>query len=239
MKISFMKISFMKVSFMKIILTKSFRLASRLLLAAALLVSPVAQAQETDIEVVALFKNAAVLRIDGKQRLLKTGETSPEGIYLEKADSKGATIKYDGKSAVLGLSERITTQYEEPGLVTVSVQINNQGQYITTGSINGSPVKFLIDTGANIVAMNTMTARELGLDVSTGRKMRVTTAGGTIASTEVYLGIVQVGDIAISNVQAVVLEGEFPTEVLLGMSFLRSVKIEENAGLMMLTAQFQ
>ena len=224
---------------MKIIVTKSFRLAGLLLIAAALLLSHAVNAQEKDIEVVALFKNAAMLKIDGKQRLLKTGETSPEGIVLEEADSETATIRYDGSSVVLSLSQRISARYEEPGLATVSLQINQMGQYITTGSINGSPVKFLVDTGANIVAMNTKTARELGVDASTGRKMRATTAGGTIASTEVYLGMVQVGDITVSNVQAVVLEGEFPTEVLLGMSFLRNVKIEENAGLMMLSAEFQ
>jgi aspartyl protease family protein len=216
---------------------KSFRLAGLLLIAAALLLPHAVNAQEMDIEVVALFKNAAMLKIDGKQRLLKTGEKSPEGITLEEADSEAATIRYDGNSVVLGLSQRISTRYEEPGLATVSVQINQQDQYITTGSINGSPVKFLVDTGANIVAMNTKTARGLGIDISTGRKMRATTAGGTIDSTEVYLGMVQVGEIKISNVQAVVLEGEYPTEVLLGMSFLRKVKIEENAGLMMLTAE--
>ena len=224
---------------MKIIETKSVRLACLLLISAALLLSHAVNAQEMDIEVVALFKNAAMLKIDGKQRLLKTGETSPEGITLEEADSETATIKYDGNSVVLGLSQRISTRYEEPGLATVSVQINQQDQYITTGSINGSPVKFLVDTGANIVAMNTKTARGLGIDFSTGRKMRAVTAGGTIDSTEVYLDKVQVGEIEISNVQAVVLEGEFPTEVLLGMSFLRKVKIEENAGLMMLTAEPQ
>ena len=224
---------------MKIIVTKSYRLAGLLLIAAALLLSHAVSGQETDIEVVALFKNAAMLKIDGKQQFLKTGETSPEGIYLEEADSETATIQHEGSSVVLGLSRRISTRYEEPGQATVSLQINSQGQYITTGSINGSPVKFLVDTGANIVAMNTKTARGLGIDTSTGRKMNATTAGGTIASTEVYLGKVQVGDIAVSNVQAVVLEGDFPTDVLLGMSFLRKVKIEENAGLMMLTAEFQ
>jgi aspartyl protease family protein len=224
---------------MKIMVTKFFRLPGLLLLAGALLLSHAVNAQETDIQVVALFKNAAMLKIEGKQRLLKTGETSPEGITLEKADSETATIKYDGNSVVLSLSQRISTRYEEPGLATVSVQINQQGQYITMGRINGSPVKFLVDTGANIVAMNTETARGLGIDTSTGRKISATTAGGAIPSTEVYLGMVQVGEITISNVQAVVLEGEFPTEVLLGMSFLRKVKIEENAGLMMLTAEFQ
>jgi aspartyl protease family protein len=223
---------------MKVIVTKSFQLTGLLLIAAALFLSHTVNATETDIQVVALFKNAAMLKIDGKQRLLKTGEKSPEGITLEEANSETATIKYDGNSVVLGLSQRISARYEGPGLATVSVQINQHGQYMTMGRINGSPVQFLVDTGANIVAMNTKTARGLGIDTSTGRKIRATTAGGAIPSTEVYLGKVQIGDITISNVQAVVLEGEFPTEVLLGMSFLRSVKIQENAGLMMLTAEF-
>jgi len=213
-------------------------LVTGLLIAASLLLSHVVKAQETDIEVVALFANAAVLRIDGKQRFLKSGETSPEGIFLEKADSSEVTINYQGKRSTLGLSERISTEYKKPSRVTVSVQINKRGQYITTGSINGMPVKFLIDTGANIVAMNSITAKHLGIDVSTGRKMIATTAGGTIGSTEVYLDIVRVGGIGISNVHAMVLDGGFPTEVLLGMSFLKNVKMQENAGLMMLTSQF-
>jgi len=197
-----------------------------------------AAAEEIDIEVVGLFANAVMLKVDGEQKLLKKGETSAEGIYLEQADSRGATIEYQGRRQILGLSERISSSFEEAALRTVSVQMNNRGQYLTAGSINGRPVRFLVDTGANMIALNSVMARGLGLDVASGKKMRANTAGGTIDSTEVLLATVIVGGIKVTNVQAAVLEGEFPTEILLGMSFLRNVKIEKNAGLMTLTSQF-
>lgn len=223
---------------MKMLVKRGLVLVSWLACFACVLASNVLNAEEVDIEVVALFSNAAVLKVDGKQRLLKSGETSPEGILLEKADSSGVTIRYEGKLTTIGLSERITTQFRTPERRTAAVQVNRKGQYITTGSINGRPVRFLIDTGANILAMSSVSARSLGIDTSTGRRMRGTTASGTIESTEVYLGVVQVGDIVVENVQAVVIDGGYPTEILLGMSFLKNVKIEENAGLMLLTSQF-
>jgi len=211
---------------------------SRLVFLIALLVSQFSVAEQLDIEVVGLFSNAAMLRIDGKQLLLKTGETSPDGVLLVSASSAEAIIEYQGNRSTMLLSDRISSKFQKPGVVTVSVQINEQGQYIATGSINGRPVRFLIDTGANIIAMNSKMARSLGIDFSSGKKMTATTAGGTIRSWEVILGTVQVGEIKVTNVQGAVLEGAFPTDILLGMSFLKSVKIQENAGLMVLTSQF-
>jgi len=35
-----------------------------------------------DIHVVALFKDRAIVMIDGKQSLLRTGDSSPEGVKL-------------------------------------------------------------------------------------------------------------------------------------------------------------
>ncbi len=194
-------------------------------------------ADDIDIEVVGLFADAVMLKVDGEQMLLKKGETSAGGIYLEQADSRGATIEFQGRRQILGLSERISSSFEEITLRTVSVQMNNRGQYLTSGSINGKPVRFLVDTGANMIALNTTMAKSLGLDLSSGKNMRANTAGGTINSTEVLLETVIVGGIKVSNVQAAVLEGDYPTEILLGMSFLQNVKIEKNAGLMILTSQ--
>jgi len=211
---------------------------SRLVLLITLLVSQFSVAEQLDIEVVGLFSDAAVLRINGKQLLLKTGETSPEGVLLVSASSSDATIEYQGNRSTMLLSDRISSDFQKPGVVSVSVQINRQGQYIAMGSINGRPVRFLIDTGANIIAMNSKMARNLGIDFSGGKKITATTAGGAIRSWEVILGAVQVGEIKVTNVQGAVLEGEFPKDILLGMSFLKSVKIQENAGLMVLTSQF-
>ncbi len=194
-------------------------------------------AQPLEIEVLGLFSGAALMRIDGKEKLLKVGGPAYHGIQLVNADSRQAVVEIDGKRSTMLLSDQISSDFAEPGNSTVSVQMNKMGQYITTGSINGHPVRFLVDTGANIVAMNSTTARSIGVDITDGRKMSAATAGGQIRSTQVFLDAVQVGGIVVNNVQAAVLEGEFPQEILLGMSFLRNVKIEENAGLMMLTSQ--
>ena len=209
-----------------------------LVLLIMLLVSQFSVAEKLDIEVVALFSKAAMLRIDGKALLLKNGQTSPEGVLLVNASSRDATIEYQGIRTIMLLSDRISSSFQKPDVVTLSVQINNQGQFIAMGSVNGRPARFLIDTGANIVAMNSAVARSLGIDFSGGKKMTATTAGGTVGSWEVILDVVQVGEIKVTNVQGAVLEGEFPKEILLGMSFLKNIEIQKNAGLMVLTSQF-
>jgi len=190
------------------------------------------------MEVVGLFKNAAVLNISGNERLLKVGQLSPEGVLLVSADSKEAVIEISGKKMHLTLSSRISAEFKTPASVTVSIMLNGAGQYRTTGSINGRPVSFLVDTGATIVAINSITAKSLGIDSSKGRVLRATTASGVVESVEVFLDIVKVGGIKIRNVQAAVIPGSFPQDILLGMSFLRNVKIRENAGTMQLITKY-
>ncbi len=214
------------------------QMIKRSLLLIALLISSPGYAEQLEIEVVGLFTNAALLHIDGRQLLLKSGETSPEGVMLIEANSREAVVEYQNERSTLFRSDRIASEFKKPEVVSVSVQINERGQYITMGSINGRPVRFLIDTGANVVAMNSEMAKSLGIDLSSGKGAASNTAGGVIKSREITLESVQVGEIKVTNVRIAVLEGKFPTDVLLGMSFLESVKIQESAGLMVLTSQF-
>ena len=53
--------------------------------------------QAADILVLGLFKDMAILRVDGKQYKLRTGEASPEGIKLIAADSEQAVLEIDGR----------------------------------------------------------------------------------------------------------------------------------------------
>ncbi len=57
-------------------------------------------------------------------------------------------------------------------------------------------------------------------------------------SREVILSTVQVGGIKVNNVKAAVLTGDFPKDILLGMSFLRNVEISENRGVLQLTGKY-
>ena len=54
----------------------------------------------------------------------------------------------------------------------------------------------------------------------------------------VRLDEVEVGGIRVKGVDAAIVEGGYPTEILLGMSFLRSVGFSERAGVLTLTQDF-
>jgi aspartyl protease family protein len=195
-------------------------------------------AQELEIYVVGLFKNAAMLKIAGKETLLKSGQRSEEGVLLVSADSKGAVIDLNGKSISLGLSSHIAATFKRPTESTVSILLNSSGQYLTRGTINGQSVEFLVDTGANIVALNSIAALSLGLDMSEAKLVNVSTAGGVTKSRLINLGVVQVGNIRVSNVQAAVMMGDYPEDILLGMTFLQNVNISESGGVMRLKGKF-
>lgn len=66
------------------------------------------------VGVYGLFKDKAILVIDGKQRLLRAGETSPEGVKLVRADSKEAVIEIDGVQSTRGLGTHIDSRFAEP-----------------------------------------------------------------------------------------------------------------------------
>ena len=85
-----------------------------------------------------------------------------------------------------------------------------------------------------MVAISSETAKNLGIPTTDGKKVKATTASGMVASTQVVLREVSVGDIKLNNVKALIIEGSFPKKVLLGMTFLQQVEITESAGLMVL-----
>jgi len=191
-----------------------------------------------DIEVVGLFKNAAVLNIEGKQRVLKVAGAPVDGVELIAADSESAVIEIDHQRHTLLLSEKMAGTFRKPEEITVSIPLNNQRQYVTTGSINDRPVKFLVDTGATIMAMNTAVAKKLGIDYASSETGHVVTAGGKVRTWRVFLSSVQVGGIKREHVEAAVLDGEYPLQILLGMTFLHHVTIKEGNGVLLLTSKF-
>ncbi|MBV1876490.1 MAG: retroviral-like aspartic protease family protein [Pseudomonadales bacterium] len=190
------------------------------------------------VRAVALFKNKAMLSINGRQLLMRIGDESAEGLQLVSANSREAVVKYNQQTRVLNLSTHITGVYEAVSSASVSIMLNNIGQYKTVGMINGSTVLFLVDTGANILAMNASMAKSLNVDLAESKTVNVTTASGVARSRLVTLALVQVGEIQVSNVAAVVVDGDYPRDILLGMSFLRHVDIQESSGVMNLTAKF-
>ena len=136
---------------------------------------------------------------------------------------------------VLGLSRKVGTNYQPPAPQIVTIRQDSRLQYQTNAQINGRQVTVLVDTGANVVAINQSEAVRLGINLEKATPARVETASGIARAWSVNLRTINVGGIKVNNVPATVIEGEFPAMVLLGMTYLRHVKIEENQGILTLS----
>ena len=87
--------------------------------------------------------------------------------------------------------------------------------------------------------MNAAQARRLGIDYRViGRPAAITTASRLEPAWAVTLDSVKVGDIELSNVEGVVLEGAQPQTVLLGMSYLGRLEIRNDGRLMTLQRKY-
>ncbi|MEW8507969.1 MAG: TIGR02281 family clan AA aspartic protease [Candidatus Thiodiazotropha sp.] len=191
------------------------------------------------IVVEALFTGKAMVSIDGVRRLLKLNQISPEGVRLISASSSEAVLEVDGERRSYPLGGHITTRFSKPELVTAKVWRNQAGAYTTVGTINGRTVNFLVDTGATAVAMHANQAKRLGISYRLeGKQIYVNTASGTAAAYDVVLDRVQVGDITLNNVRGFVVDNNGPSRVLLGMSFLNRVKMEDQGSVLILEKRF-
>jgi aspartyl protease family protein len=210
----------------------------RLFVLLALLVAPL---QAADIIVLGLFTDMAILRVDGKQYKLRSGESTPEGIRLISATSDEAVLEVDGKRETFPLGSHVTLS-STPGTKSDADQSADEvriypsdGMYFTAGSINGQPVHFLVDTGATWVSMGEPVARRLGIDFRyKGDIGYANTANGTVKIYRVNLDKVKVGNIELHNVTGAVLEGKTSGEVLLGQSFLNRTKMKRDGRMMLL-----
>ena len=61
-----------------------------------------------ELSVIALFRDKALVEIDGRERLLTAGTGSPEGILLVSADSNEAVIEIDGRRQTYRLGDEIS-----------------------------------------------------------------------------------------------------------------------------------
>ena len=180
------------------------------------------------IRVLGLFRDKALVEVDGTRHLLERGKASPEGVLLISADSSEAIIENNGVQASYTLDTRISGKYGKPtGIKTVTLTPDEQGMYWTTGTINDVEMRFVVDTGATLISMNRHEAEKAGIDYkSEGIKTFSNTAGGRDPVYVVRLHKVKIGDILLRDIYAAVHESDYPEVTLLGNSFLNRVDME-------------
>src|SRR3990170_3001846 len=112
-----------------------------------------------NISLHALFKDKAIIVVDGARRVLKSGEESPEGVKLLATDTQEekAEIEIGGKRETLRLGV-VTAGFASKGKGSVTVYPDRGGHFFADGLVNGTNVRFMVDTGATVVAMNSVIA---------------------------------------------------------------------------------
>ena len=209
-----------------------------LLIALSLALPPCLRAAET-VSVYALFNGKAILMVDGSRRVLKEGEVSPEGVRLISASTETdeAVIEVEGKRRVLKMGVVISA-FTGPAQASTTLWASSNGFFHAEGSINGVPLTFLVDTGANTIAMNIATAKRVGIEYEKGQPGIAKTASGFVKIYGLTLDRVKIGEIELRNVEAGVIEGSQPDTPLLGMSFLGRLEMRRDGNRMDLIKKY-
>ena len=190
-----------------------------------------------DIALVGLMSDKAMVVIDGgKRQTLAVGATSAEGVKLVAVESGAATFEIDGKRRRMQIGQTVVSaaKAEKPSLVLAA---DGQGHFFTPGTINGSSVRFLVDTGATFVSMGAGDARRARIDLEKGTPGMTMTANGMAKVWRVRLGNLKVGNITLHDVDATVHQHDMPI-VLLGMSVLNRMEMRRDGTSLTLTQRY-
>jgi aspartyl protease family protein len=194
--------------------------------------------QHSEIKLIALFKDKAMVKINGKQLLLHKNKKNRHAILLISADSEKAIIRTAGSDKTYRLNMLIATSYNQHKNAEITLWANKQDMYSSNGKINGKNVHFLIDTGATAIALNEAYAKQLGIDYSNAQKGFAQTASGVVNTWHIKLNTVELGDIKLRNVGAIVIQGNSAKQILLGMTFLSKLRMTRNGKQMRLSKKY-
>ncbi len=195
---------------------------------------------ETRLNVVGLFSNKAIVTINGgAPRSLSAGQTV-DGVKLISANSEAATFVVEGKKQSLKMGQGASVA-GAGGPVTndpVSLYADQAGHFLGNLTINGASLKYLVDTGATTVALNSGDAKFAKIDYEKGEKGLSSTAGGVVQVYRIKLNTLKIGTIVLNNVDAAVIEGGSPPFVLLGMSALNRLDMKRDNSILTLTKKY-
>jgi aspartyl protease family protein len=113
----------------------------------------------------------------------------------------------------------------------LAVHADYRGHYLVHPSIDNYRVKMMVDTGASLVALTDADARALGIRPDrSAYSVGLNTANGMVRGARTLLREVRLGDIAVRDVEAIVLPAGALSISLLGTSFLRRLRGYEVQG---------
>jgi len=109
----------------------------------------------------------------------------------------------------------------EAGSRSLVVPRDTRGHFLVDGRVDGRSLSFMIDTGASVIALTERDAARLGIHPAPRDYVtQVKTANGIVRAAQTELNMVEVGDLVVRDVAALVLPDGALSDNLLGLSFL-------------------
>jgi aspartyl protease family protein len=207
------------------------RNCSALLLCAAAL-----PATAADVSFVgAIGDKAAILVIDGAApRTVKVGQKLG-AVTVLSVERERAVVEVEGERRTLLRGQHFQASASDRQSTVLAA--DGRGHFIAEGAINNKPVRFVVDTGATVVALPASEAVRMGIDYRKGRPGTTRTAGGVVPVYRVTFDTVKVGGIELHSVDGLVIEQGLDI-ALLGMSFLSRVEMKNEGQTMTLMRRF-
>jgi aspartyl protease family protein len=199
------------------------------------LISHEAGAQEVGLA--GTLGSKAMLMINGGEpQAIPVGQTV-DGVRLISIQGDQAVIEIGGKKRVLRVGQHAVGTAGGDGSGKIIMLADGQGHFFTTGTINGTSVRFLVDTGATMISLGAADARRVGVDFNRGQKALTNTANGQAVVSKVQLDTVRIGDVTLHNVDALIHQTDMPV-ALLGMSFLNRMEMQRDGQTMTLKKRY-
>jgi aspartyl protease family protein len=108
---------------------------------------------------------------------------------------------------------------------SIVVPRDGRGHFEVDARVDGRQLSFMIDTGASVIALTASDAARLGIHPAQREFVaEVRTANGTVRAAPTQLGMVEVGDLVVRDVPALVMPDEALSDNLLGLSFLSRLR---------------
>ncbi len=171
----------------------------------------------------------ALLVIDGKPHTLALGAAAA-GVKLNRWSGDVAELEFNGQRLQLrvgGSPAQLGAEPPRAAAREIVLSAGPGGHFTTLGAVNGKPVRFMVDTGATLVALGRDEAQRLGVDLTDARAGVSQTANGPVPVQIVMLNRVRVGEVEITQVGAAVLPQPMPF-LLLGNSFLSRFQMQRH-----------
>ncbi|MDH3208900.1 MAG: TIGR02281 family clan AA aspartic protease [Burkholderiaceae bacterium] len=184
--------------------------------------------------------NKALLIIDGgAPRAVAAGNTV-DGVKVISVAGSRAEVEIDGKRQTLQIGDApvsVSGLMQGAGARQIVLTASSGGHFVSSGSINGRAVQFMVDTGATSVALSQAEAERIGLDYKKGPRGLMNTANGQVPVHYIALAMVRLGEVEVYNVEAAVLPAQMEN-VLLGNSFLSRFQMKRENDRMTLDRRF-